>query len=356
MSVRGLLVLLAVSMVGLLASGSTVARADEPDTVCSIDDPRLAELSGLAVDGDRWYAVNDGGTRVEVFVLDSECQVRDVIVSPTDPYDVEDLAVASDGTLWLGDTGDNRKRRETVALHAVSPQGGSVLYRLKYPDGPHDAEALLLDRAGTPYIITKNSIGQSAVYRPKGELTSPGPTPLEHVGTLDISATDTPGGPVGTIGTMLVTGAASTADGRVLALRTYTDAYLYPAPDNDVVAALGRPPTRIPLPGEQQGEAIAFAGDGTLLSAGEGIGSPVRTVADAAGRVGDVTASVTRDASPDEGSAEFEASAGADGAAVGDSGAAGEDGKGMSTLPGILLAMTIAALAMLGISRARSNR
>ncbi|NIJ11246.1 sugar lactone lactonase YvrE [Saccharomonospora amisosensis] len=361
MSVRGLMLLLGATVLGLVASGSTVARADEPVTVCAIDDPRLAELSGLVAHEGRWYAVNDGGTRIEVFVLDRECEVRDVIVSPTDPYDIEDLAVAPDGTLWLGDTGDNRKQRRTVALHAVSPQGGSVLYRLTYPDGPHDAEALLLDRAGTPYIVTKSSMGQSAVYTPRGELTSPGPTPLVQVGTLNFSTTDTPGGPVGTIGTMAVTGAASTADGSVLALRTYTDAYLYPAPDGDVVAALRRPPIRIPLPGEQQGEAIAFADDGTLLSASEGIGSPVRAVAGATARVGDVSASVTPNPPPENGedgagaTTRFEAEAGADGASVGSEqdGEREQDGKGMQTLPGILLAMTIAGLAMLGISRAR---
>lgn len=36
-----------------------------------------------------------------------------------------------------------------------------------------------------------------------------------------------------------------------------------------VVAALRRTPVDVPLPGEPQGEAIAFAPDGTLLSAGE---------------------------------------------------------------------------------------
>ncbi len=252
-----------------------------PEVVCSIDDPRLEELSGLAADAEHVYAVNDGGTRLEVAVLDDDCRVRDVITAPTDPYDVEDLALGPDGTLWLGDTGDNRRRRETAAVHALSRDGTSVLYRLTYPDGPQDAEALVVDHTGTPYIITKNVLGTARVYRPAQPLVSPGPTPLEHVGTVSLRTTDTPGGPVGALGSVLVTGAALSADGSVVALRTYTDAYLYPVTDGDIVAAFTREPVRVPLPDEKQGEAIAFTPDGTLLSASEGRGEPLRAVPNA---------------------------------------------------------------------------
>jgi hypothetical protein len=72
-----------------------------------------------------------------------------------------------------------------------------------------------------------------------------------------------------------VTGGALNADGRVLALRTYTDAWLYPVPDGDVVAALRGTPVRVPLPGEPQGEAVAFTADGTLLSGSESRGDAV---------------------------------------------------------------------------------
>ncbi|WP_229686480.1 hypothetical protein [Longimycelium tulufanense] len=262
------------------------ATPEAPAELCRVTDPRLAELSGVASDGDRWYAVPDGGEQVRVYVVGRDCAVQRVITSPVDPFDVEDVARAPDGTLWLADTGDNRKQRDTVALHAVSPNGGSVLYRLSYPDGPRDAEALLLDRRGVPYLVTKEPLGGSGVYRPKGPLVAPGPSELERVGTVRVGPTDTTGGPLsGTVGSVLVTGGAVSHDGSVVALRTYTDAYLFAAPDGDVVAALGREPVRVPLPNEPQGEAIAFEPDGTLLSAGEfgdfGAGSVLRGVAGA---------------------------------------------------------------------------
>lgn len=257
-----------------------------PEPVCRLDDPTLAEASGLVADDDRWYVVNDGGSEVRVHVVDRNCAVSDVLTDPTDPYDVEDLGRAADGTFWLADVGDNRGQRNTVALHALRPGHGSTLYRLSYPDGARDAEALILDRDGTPHIVTKSMTGMSAVYRPAARLRSPGPTPLEKVGTVSVSPTATQGGPVGAAGSVLITGGATSHDGRVIALRTYTDAYLYPAPDGDVVAALERDPVRVPLPGEPQGEAIAFAPDGALVSVSEGVGNPVRVVPGATGLVG----------------------------------------------------------------------
>lgn len=246
--------------------------------VCTPDDPGLSELSGLAGDARRWFALSDGGTRLRVSVLDPvDCGLLDVVTNGVDPYDVEDLALAADGALWLADIGDNDRDRRSVALHRLTRDGAATVYRLTYPDGAHDAEALLLGRDGVPYVVTKEVVGEAGVYRPSGPLRAPGPTPLTQVAAVRISGTDTPGGPLGRLGSVLVTGGAVSADGRVVALRTYTDAYLFAAPDGDVAAALRRAPVRIPLPGEPAGEALALLPDGTLLSGSEG-GAPIRAV------------------------------------------------------------------------------
>ncbi|ANN16445.1 hypothetical protein SD37_12820 [Amycolatopsis orientalis] len=275
----------AAVVLGTFVGGTAPAMAQEvpaPQPVCANRDSRLSELSGLVSDGEHLYALNDGGTKTQIFVLGRDCKVQKVISSPTDPYDPEDLARTADGTFWLSDTGDNRKKRDTVALISLTPQGKATLHRLTYPDGQHDVEALIMDRSGTPYLITKDVFGDAKVYRPTGPLASPGPTPLESVGSLQIKETSTPGGPVGSIGSMTVTGAASMADGSVVALRTYTDAYLYSVTDGDLAGALQREPLRVPLPNEKQGEALAFDPDGTLLSGGEGVGEQIRAVKGAA--------------------------------------------------------------------------
>jgi hypothetical protein len=71
--------------------------------------PRITELSGPVSDGWHWYGINDGDTKIEVFVFGRDCCVQKVIASSTDPFDVDDLARSPDATVWLSDTGDNNK-------------------------------------------------------------------------------------------------------------------------------------------------------------------------------------------------------------------------------------------------------
>ncbi|WP_328442713.1 hypothetical protein [Amycolatopsis sp. NBC_00438] len=332
-----LAVAIAAGFLAFLSGPVPASAAETPQALCTVKDSRLGELSGLVSDGEHLYAINDGGTKVQVFVLGRDCKVQKVLSDKTDPFDVEDLARTPDGRLWLSDTGDNLKGRLTVALLELSPQGKLTLHRLTYPDGQHDTEALIMDKAGTPYLITKDVLGDAKVYRPAGPLASPGPTNLEKVGSVKIATTDTQGGPVGSIGSVLVTGGASSADGTVVALRTYTDAYLYAAPDGDVLAALQRTPVRIPLPGEKQGEAIAFDPDGTLLSGSEGAGQPLRAVRGAA-------ALAAQSGAPAEGKASTGTGA--------SSGSAG-DGAGLPILPAAGITLAVVGIGWFGFSKLR---
>ena len=246
---------------------------------CQIADPRLAELSGLVAVDDQLVAINDGGEQVSVFLLDAACRVVDVHTAAVDPYDPEDLAVAADGTVWLADTGDNNANRQTVALIALRPDGATSIYRLTYPDGPHDAEALLLAPDGTPYLVTKEILGASGVYRPAAALVDGGTVAMDKVAAVNLTFTGTAGGPVGQAGQLLVTGGAVARDGSAVALRTYTDAYVWALTGSDVPAALAAAPARIPLPDSPQGEAISFAADNrTLVVASEGLPSDVTVV------------------------------------------------------------------------------
>lgn len=240
-----------------------------PETRCTVTDDRLAELSGLVVDDGRVWAMSDGGRRVDVHRLDADCEVVRTRTADVDPFDAEDLALGPDGELWVADTGDNDRSRETVAAIVLERGGDARLHRFTYPDGPHDAEALLVDASGVPYVITKEVGVPAGVYRPAAPPEGRGPFPLERVAQVSLPASDTEGGPIGGLGSRTVTGAGMSADGRVVALRTYTDAWLFPVPDGDLAAALAGEPARVPLPGEPQGEAVAFEPDGTLLSGSE---------------------------------------------------------------------------------------
>jgi GTP-binding protein EngB required for normal cell division len=268
-----------------------------PQDSCTVTTPALAELSGMVIDssrdGDAVVALSDGGRRIDLQRLgralapgSADCAITGTRRVDIDPYDAEDLARGPDGALWVADIGDNDERRDTVAVIVVPARGAPALHRLRYPDGPHDAEALLVDPTGRPVIVTKQ-IGSAGVYRTAEPPAGTGPVPLELVGRLSLPASDTEGGPVGAIGPLVVTGAAASADGRVVALRSYTDAWLYPAPDGDPAMALTEnpAPVRVPLPDEPQGEAIAFTPDGSLVSGSEtrgGVRAVIRVVPGAA--------------------------------------------------------------------------
>ncbi|MFC5948375.1 esterase-like activity of phytase family protein, partial [Pseudonocardia lutea] len=262
----------AVLLLTLLLAAPASAAPPAPEERCTVTDRRLAELSGLAVapDGGIW-AMSDGGSRVALYELDpGTCAVTGTRTAPLDPYDAEDLALAPDGAFWVADTGDNDRVRDTVALLVLPADGAPRLHRLTYPDGPHDAEALLIGADGVPVVVTKEVSGTAGVYRPAGPLAEPGPTPLMRAGSAGFPRSDTRGGPIGTLGAFTVTGGATSADRGVVALRTYTDAWLYRVPPSgDLVAALQGTPLQVPLPDEPQGEALAFLADGTLLSGSE---------------------------------------------------------------------------------------
>ncbi|MGC0363687.1 hypothetical protein ABH922_001671 [Rhodococcus sp. 27YEA15] len=290
----------------VLTVGIADARAFSPvtdgfDVLCTPTDPGLDELSGMVVVGDRLYGIGDSGNDDVVLEMGTDCHVHRRIPVPIDPYDVEDLA-SLDGALVLSDTGDNLRTRTTVALVTMDPDTGEGdLHRLTYPDGPHDAESLLLGPDGRPFIVTKELFGASAVYTPAnnettGELARPGPTALKRVGTVTAGSEKASSG---TVGSVLFTGGAVSAGGEVLALRTYTDVYLYRIVDGDVGATLvdTEPVATIPTPAEPQGESVAFTESGDLLIGSEAAGGDLppihiaRGVVDALAPARDATSS-----------------------------------------------------------------
>jgi hypothetical protein len=247
------------------AAGLVAVNGEE---VCTITDPRLNEISGMVRQANGFVVVDDGSdlaSHRQIFYLDDRCRVTRTVQYPYRPRDTEDLALARDGTLWVADIGDNNETRSTVALwRLASGASAPVLYRLRYPDHAHDAEALVLAGDGTPVIVTKDA-GEAVLYQPASALRAGGTVPLRRVGVFDLPSSGT-SNPFSFVGHMVVTGGANSPDGTRVVLRTYSDAFEFQVTGGDVVQAITTgTPQVVPLPDEPQGESITYDRDGMSL-------------------------------------------------------------------------------------------
>jgi hypothetical protein len=237
--------------------------------VCTVSDRRVFELSGLAATAAGYVAINDSASDpadIHIFRFDNACRTQQVLAYPSAARDPEDLALGADGTVWVADIGDNDRTRTTVAIWKLAPRSTRpVIHRLTYPDGPHDAEALLLAADDTPLVITKEAV--PGIYRPAKPLTpnTDDGVPLVRVGELRLPDTNT-SNPWSFVGRRLVTGAAKQSDGKRVVVRTDADAIEWDVPDGDVLKAITTgTPRSTPLPDEPQGEAITYSTDGATF-------------------------------------------------------------------------------------------
>jgi hypothetical protein len=248
---------------------------------------QATELSGLVASPDQrgvLWTHNDSGDRPRVFALRADGSVlADLDVPGAEAVDWEDIAIGPEPSggraLYVADIGDNAARRAAVDVYrfpeprvpATGTTAPATRLRLRYPDGPHDAETLLVDpRTGELAIVTKALSGASGVYvtrraRPGAVVT------LRRAATLELDA----GG--------LATGGDVSADGRVVAVRTYTGLVAWVRrPGASLAATLRRTPCRgrVALGGEGQGEALALSRHGrSLVTVPEGAGAAIRRYA-----------------------------------------------------------------------------
>jgi hypothetical protein len=235
----------------------------------------IPEASGLvasrATPGRLW-AHNDSG-KPEIFAIDTTGKVAGrVAVTGAVLEDWEAITSGPCGSgscLYVGDIGDNNAKRRHITVYQIpepTSTGGSVtvsaVYRATYPDGGHDAEALLAAGDGRLYIVTKGDTGNVAVYRFPAELSTTGTMRLERVGAPLSKGQPNEDG--------RITDGAISTDGQWVALRTRSALMFYRAAD--FLAGQFKEAGRVDLKslGEPQGEGLSFGPSGTVYVAGEG--------------------------------------------------------------------------------------
>ncbi len=216
-------------------------------------DPAIVEASGLVAQDGLFLTTNDSGDTGRVFAVDPDSGRTTGVTSwASEPQDVEALAPAGDGEVWVGDIGDNLEERATIRVTRVPVGPGDrddpgTSYDLVLPGPPRDAESLLSHpETGRLLVATKDIFG-SALFAAPTELSPDRPNQLRRLGPTLTFATD----------------GAFFPDGRHLVIRNYAQAIVYTFPGLERVGTLE-------LPDQQQGEAIAVSADDRVFVTSEG--------------------------------------------------------------------------------------
>jgi len=248
------------------SAGVLTAHADvSGEVLCTITDPRLTEISGMAPSSlhqNVMWVHNDSGDAARLYALSmQDCNViGELTLRDVSARDIEGLAAGADEqgrpVLWVGDIGDNLDSWDSVAIYRVrepknlgKKSARSQEFRFTYKDRPHNAETILADPNSPQLWIVTKQLASGSIYKLPAKLSSTRVNIATKVSSV--------GG--------LVTDGAVNPNGSGFVLRDYFDAHFYS----------GMPPGELSekqaLPAQMQGEAIAWMPDGeSLVIAGEG--------------------------------------------------------------------------------------
>ncbi|HHU37830.1 MAG TPA: hypothetical protein GXZ45_00845 [Propionibacterium sp.] len=186
--VTGALVLLVLLVaIGALLSGAPPARAAEPFTLEGRDAP-----VGLATDHerDRYWLLDRASGRLQLTAVGADGVVQGRMTSRDTLSNARALAFW-DGEAWVGDIGGSRE--SVVVLNVIEPWPGTEIlnalpHELTYPDGAHDAAALLVDGDHRVHVVTT---GEGAgIYRAPTDPSTEGPSALERIADAPADVTD----------------------------------------------------------------------------------------------------------------------------------------------------------------------
>jgi hypothetical protein len=238
--------------------------------------PEISEASGIAAsrrDPGLLWALNDSGQPV-IYALDAKATLAgQVRLTGAMVEDWEAIAVGPCGTgscVYVGDIGDNGATRKNITIYRLSEpnrtESAATTERIDatYPDGPHDAESLLIAPDGTLYVVTKGDNESVGLYRFPRDLRPGASVRLERVGTPrdshDTKQDDR------------ITDGAMSPQGDWVVLRTNRALLFHRA--KDLLSGNWRPAHLVDLAelGEPQGEGVTFGPDNSLVLVGEGGG------------------------------------------------------------------------------------
>ena len=249
----------------------------------------LMEASGMQAsfsrDGD-FFVHNDEGEPVLYVIDESGANLGSISIVPAKNKDWEDItSVPVEGGRWIvaGDIGDNKTKRKSIKLYfAEEPKTGKHdryggrqdlkhSLTLKYPDGPHDCEAMAYDPVGKQILLLTKRDKPARLYSVDLETAlTRAHAELKFVGSIAKLRPPTSndrfrwGGRTDYISQP--TGFDISADGSEAVIITYRSLYRFRRdPGEDWLSALQKEPTEVVGPPSPQNEAISYSADGKAI-------------------------------------------------------------------------------------------
>lgn len=258
-----------------------------------LQDKAMDEISGIAASGihkDIYYVHNDSGDTSRFFAITPEGKIKSTIYYKGDAkihlgvHDCEDIAVGpgpvkGKSYVYMGDIGDNAAQYPYITVYRMEEQptwtntdsvqnAKATPIHFKYPDGPRDAESLMIDPVEKLiYIVSKRTDSVTVYTSPlnfkpndtvvltkRCKLFFNGFKPFKWITAGDISK-----------------------DGQQILLKDYVKVYYWKRQDNEPVwKAMQRKPMELHYEQEKQGEAIGFTPDGKgYYTTSEGVFAPI---------------------------------------------------------------------------------
>ena len=245
--------------------------------------PEMGEASGAAVSqrlpGIIW-TINDSGNPPDLIATDTLGRFRGAITltgATNRDWEEVTLGPCGDSTcVYIADTGDNREDYPEVQLYRLrepalatsrgQPARSSTRaferLRLRYPDGPHDVEAMVVTAAGDVLLVSKGRSHGVLEFRvPAAAWGRSGVVTAERIDSLPIQANGGSG--------QLITGMALSPDGRRVVVRSYRELFPFSVESGGTLRPLGKPTACDVLGLEPQGEGISFLDDRRLVLTSE---------------------------------------------------------------------------------------
>jgi len=257
-----------------------------------LQNKQMTEISGIAASGifkNIYYIHNDSGDTSRFFAISPNGELKSTIYFNGDPKEIlgvrdcEDIAVGigpvpGKSYVYMGDIGDNSSDRKYITIYRMEEKPSwakdsvitttAVPLHLKYPDGPKDAETLMIDpvekliyivskRRDTVHVYTtplSYKANDTLVLTKRCKLFFEGVKPFKWITAGDISR-----------------------DGRQILLKSYEKVYYWRRkPNEHIWQVMQTQPRELPYQVEKQGEAIGFTPDGTgYYTTSEGVFSPI---------------------------------------------------------------------------------